>query len=133
MKNSAMSFSLKKVFRWKIIIVFNLALLFFFGFNFTKEFIRNRRLNSEIKKLEAMAKEAEAKNLDILDLAKYLDTEQFLETEARTKLGLKKPGEEAMVVNIPDIATATGTEAGKKNEISNAKKWWRYFFGKRNN
>lgn len=124
------NFSLKKVLSWKIIIVFNLALLFFFGFNFVKEFIRNRQLNSEINKLEVMAKAAEAKNLDILNLAKYLDTEQFLETEARTKLGLKKPGEEAVVVNIPDMETATGTAVENKIEISNAKKWWLYFFGR---
>lgn len=124
------NFSLKKIFGWKIIIVLNLALLLFFGFNFVKEFIRNRELNAEIKKIEVMAKEAEAKNLDILNLAKYLDTEQFLETQARTKLGLKKPGEEAVVVNIPDLQTVTGTEPENKVEISNAKKWWLYFFGK---
>lgn len=126
-----MSYSLKKIFGWKIIIVLNLALVFLFGFNFAKEFIKNRQLNAEIKKLEALAKETEAKNLDILDLAKYLDTEQFLEEQARTKLGLKKPGEDALVVNIPQLDAPTGTEAKKKLELSNAQKWWKYFFGKR--
>jgi len=124
------NFSIRKVLGWKAIIVLNLALLLFFGFNFIKEFVRNRQLNSEIRKLEVMAKEVEAKNLDILNLAKYLDTEQFLETEARTKLGLKKPGEEAVVVNIPDLQTATGTETAGKIEMSNFKKWWGYFFGR---
>lgn len=126
-----MGFSLKKVFGWKIIVVMNLALVFVFGFNFAKEFIKNRRLNVEIKKLEVLAREAEAKNLDILNLAEYLDTEQFLEEEARTKLGLKKPGEEALVVNIPQLGAPTGTEAKKKLELSNAQKWWKYFFEKK--
>jgi len=123
-------FSVKKIFGWKIIIVINLALLLFFGFNFFKEWNRNRELDAEIKKLEMTAKEVEAKNLDILNLAKYLDTQEFLETQARTKLGLKKSGEQAVVVNLPQMETATSVKAQGKMEFSNSQKWWLYFFGK---
>ncbi|MFA5133825.1 MAG: septum formation initiator family protein [Patescibacteria group bacterium] len=125
-----MSFSVKNILNWKLIIALNLLLLFFFSFNFIKEYNRNRQLNAEIKKLEGMAKEVEAKNLDILNLAQYLDTEEFLETEARVKLGFKKPGEDAIVVNMPAMgeATSTGNKviAGNKNY----QKWWSYFFGR---
>ncbi len=125
-----MSFSLKKILSWKLVIVFNLALLLFFGFNFFKEWNRNRELDAEIKKLETAAKEVEAKNLDILNLAKYLDTEQFLEEQARTKLGLKKSGEQAVVVNLPQMETATSSETQSNAELSNSQKWWLRFFGR---
>ncbi|MFH1194014.1 MAG: septum formation initiator family protein [bacterium] len=125
-----MSFSIKKILSWKIIIVFNLALLFFFGFNFFKEYNRNRELSAEIKKLEIMAKAVEAKNLDILNLSKYLDTQEFLETEARVKLGFKKPGETAIVVNMPAEGEAVGAKDAKSTNLANYKKWWLHFFGR---
>jgi len=126
-----MVFSLKKILSWKIVVLLNLALLFFFGFNFLKEYNRNRQLNTEIKKLESMAKDVEAKNLDILNLAKYLDTQDFLENEARTKLGFKKPGEEAIVVSMPDSVSVTSTNSKDTADMSNYERWWLYFFGKK--
>lgn len=125
-----MSFSVKKILSWKIVIVFNLALLFFFGFNFLKEYNRNRELSAEIKKLEMMAKDVEAKNLDILNLSKYLDTQEFLETEARVKLGFKKPGETAIVVNMPVEGEAVGAKNVKSADIANYQRWWLHFFGR---
>ncbi len=125
-----MSFSLKKFFGWKIIIVLNLALLLFFGFNLFKEWNRNRELDAEIEKLETAAKEVEAKNLDILNLAKYLDTQEFLEEQARTKLGLKRSGETAVVVSLPQMETASSVLAQAELELKNSQRWWLLFFGR---
>ncbi|MBU1180088.1 septum formation initiator family protein [Patescibacteria group bacterium] len=121
----------KKLLGMKTLSVALLLLLGLFGFNFIKEFNRNRQLNSEIKKLEAVAKEIEAKNLDVLNLAKYLDTEEFLESEARTKLGLQKPGEQTIIVNFPGMEGAA-TEATEETapKIFNPYEWWKYFFEK---
>ncbi len=105
-------------------------LLLFFGFNFFKEWNRNRELDAEIKKLETAAKEVEAKNLDILNLAKYLDTEQFLEEQARTKLGMKKSGEQAVVVNLPQMDSVTTSAARGNTDLPNGERWWLRFFGK---
>jgi cell division protein FtsB len=120
----------KKSLGLRIFFIINLLLLGFFSYNLLKEYGRNRQLDKEIKKLEATAKEIEAKNLDILNLAKYLDSEEFLEESARIKLGLKKSGEEAIVVTVPEEQK----EAEKKEavkELSNPALWWNYFFGKR--
>jgi len=122
--------SFKKILGMKTVLVALILFLALFGFNFFKEYNRNRQLNLEIKKLEATAKEIETQNLDILNLAKYLDTEEFLESEARTKLGLQKPGETTVVVNTPkDGSIATGTVAEAK-ETDNIVEWWKYFFHK---
>ena len=123
--------SLKKVFGMKSFLIILVGFLILFGFNFFKEYSRNRQLNAQIKKLEVMAKGLEAQNLDILSLAKYLDTEEFLEVEARTKLGLKKTGETTVVVNIPGMEEgATSTQPNPIKKTPNIKQWWKYFFEK---
>ncbi|PIR66461.1 MAG: hypothetical protein COU51_03840 [Parcubacteria group bacterium CG10_big_fil_rev_8_21_14_0_10_36_14] len=119
--------SFKKILGMKIAGIVILFFIALFGFNFFKEYNRSRELDKEIEKLETAAKEIEAQNLDILNLATYLDTEEFLESEARTKLGLKKPGEEVVSVSLPEEGT-TLTNNSNNQEESNAILWWKYFF-----
>ena len=123
-----MRLSFKKILNFKIAFIGIFIVFLLFAFNFFKEYNRNRQLNEEIKKLEASAKELEAKNLAILNLAKYLDTEEFLESEARTKLGLQKPGERAIMVNIPGFAETSSTVKDAGGLLTNPVKWWKYFF-----
>ncbi|MBU4421968.1 septum formation initiator family protein [Candidatus Parcubacteria bacterium] len=121
--------SLKKILGMKIAGIAILLLIILFGFNFFKEYSRSRALDKEIKKLEVAAKEVEAQNLDILNLATYLDTEEFLESEARTKLGLKKPGEEVISVSLPEEANALVDNLNNPEE-PNFVLWWKHFFNK---
>lgn len=126
-----MKLSVKKIFGMKIASVVLLALLALFGFNFVKEWQRSRLLDKEIKKLELQAKEIEAENLDILKLAQYIDTEEFLEQEARTKLGLQKPGEKVVVVALPgDGEIGDGSEDAPEEKQFNPYLWWKHFFDK---
>ena len=118
-----------KIFYFKAALVGILAVLCLFGFNLFREYNRNRQLNAEIKKLESLAKDLESKNLAILNLAKYLDTEEFLENEARTKFGLQKDGEKAIIVSVPDAVGATNTAVAADGILTNPLKWWKYFFG----
>jgi len=120
--------SLKNVLSFKAAFIGILILFCLFSFNFFKEYNRNRQLNNEIKKLEATAKELEAKNLSILNLAEYLDTEQYLESEARTKFGMQKAGEKAIMVNILGFGEASSTVKETGGLLTNPAKWWRYFF-----
>ena len=117
----------------KAFLVVLFLFLTFFGYNFFKEYNRSRQLNAEIKKLEAVAKEIEAKNLDILNLAKYLDTEEFLEEEARTKLGMQKPGEQTVIVSFPNSGEHSTSSPQKNNKKTapNYLEWWKHFFEKR--
>jgi len=120
----------KKIMSLKVVLVINLLLLCFFSFNLFREYFKNRQLNKEINKLEVMASELEAKNLDILNMVEYLDTEEFLEQEARLKLGLQKPGETSIVVNIPETEARRLEVLNKDEDVtSNFKKWFLYFFG----
>lgn len=106
--------------------------------------ISNRyRINNEIKELKKEIINLESKNSNFKDLISYLESDQFVEEQARLKLNLKKEGENVVVIengssksehdlattssifNIPGLAKANLTEI-----INNSQKWWKYFFGK---
>jgi cell division protein FtsB len=56
----------------------------------------------------------------------YVETEQFIEEQARNKLFLVKPGEEHVV--IPQELIKSGTPNTKKPQIPNWQQWLKLFF-----
>lgn len=58
-----------------------------------------------------------------------VESEGFVEAEARNKLFLQKPGESKVVVDkrLIDAVAGVKTEV-KKDERSNWQKWWELFF-----
>lgn len=65
----------------------------------------------------------------------YAKTPQYQEKVAKELLGLKRPGEEVIVLtgeeqNIDDLLPTTASrEAQERALLSNPEKWWRYLFG----
>lgn len=118
----------KKKIYLQLLLLGNIFLLLFFGVNIFREYNHNRQLNAHIKDLEDVARELEAKNLDILNMAKYLDSDEFLESEARLKFGMQKQGESVMLFDAPKEFSPTSFG---DNNSSNIKKWFLYFFGKK--
>ncbi|MEI8361580.1 MAG: septum formation initiator family protein [bacterium] len=105
--------------------------------------INNRhRINQEIKNLEAEVKLTENKNGDLNKLIAYLESDQYLEGQARMNMGLKKDGEEVVVVKGLEnriVKTDVSTESDSPFSVpgldvnrvggtdSNPKKWLKYF------
>ena len=80
-------------------------------------------MESEIARLEQQRSR-------ISDILKDAETPEFLEREARLRLGLQKPGETVLIV--PDGAAGAQVR-GAQTEVppassSNAAKWWRRMF-----
>lgn len=98
------------------------------GVSLAREILRNRTIDMEIKRIESEARSLEVKNLEVLDLVKQFEDADFLEKEARLKLGLQKEGEKVVVIN----KSGQGLEIdGQKNawiNTSNPARWWNYFF-----
>lgn len=103
-----------------------------------------RRINLEIKNLEAEIELTDNKNNDLNKLIAYLESDQYLEEQARLNMGLKKDGEEVVVLKglnkadgkqLASDSTAgdspfsiPGLEQNLKSNIdSNPAKWLRYF------
>ena len=123
----------------KVFLAVNLILLTLLVLSFSREFLRDYQINHEISQLREEAKALEARNLDIANLNAEFETETFLEEEARLRLGLSQPGEQVVVINESDPTTtlamgdltgaqpATFTDS-KTVEVSNASRWYYYFF-----
>ncbi len=137
----------QRLIRWRFLFVVNVLILFFLGMTFGREYIRTREIQKEIERLEAEANELASRNISLSELKTAVQTESYIEREARLKLGMKKPGEEVVVIQ----EIGAGIEEGEQGEttqdktdplglvsmknindpqVANATKWWYYFFDK---
>ncbi len=121
----------------------NLIFVCLIAFSLTREYIRTSDIQNQIETLQKQATDLQAKNLAITELKTSVQTESFIEREARLKLGLKKPGESVVVVKgLGETAKKKYVEAGndplgiilaeagEKPDLANSTKWWYYFFNK---
>lgn len=118
----------------RIILLLFLFAFGLFGWSFGRQALRTRDIEAQIATLRHQAAELEASNARITDLQAALETQTYLEREARLKLGLKKPGENVVVVQdgafpAPAIALPQDqSEPSTNSTISNVRRWWYYFF-----
>lgn len=132
--------NIKKILVSKPVLVLEMAILSYFAFNVGQEMYKRRGIEAEINRLEAeIGKLAKNKN-DLNSLLSYVQTDVFVEQEAREKLNLAKAGESLVLVpnadtadtaagaNEPAAPTALNQIANPKPKPSNLAKWWQYFF-----
>lgn len=131
---------LRRVLEFRFLFLINFVVLVFLAWSFGREFLRNREIQRDIASLQAEAGALQARNLEITRLHSTLQTESSIEREARLKLGLKKPGEQVVVIR-PGSATSeerpgtTSTDPlgllsddANAPAVANPVKWWYYFF-----
>jgi len=98
------------------------------GGAFFRETLRARQIDHEIATLRDEADRLRVRNFEISKLESSLSSGEFLEREARMKLGLQKEGERAVVVRQEtQHAAPAGAREASVDVWSNAKKWWTYF------
>ena len=114
--------------RWLVAGLAVLAVMV--GVGFLREHARSRQIDREIRALKDEAERLRVRNFEITALESSLSSGEFLEREARMKLGLQKEGEQAVVVRAPEPRLAEA-EAPRSPQgeagWSNPKKWWTYF------
>jgi cell division protein FtsB len=129
---------IQRILSFRYLFILNLVVLAVLAVAFGREYIRDHEIQADITALQAKADELAARNLQIMELHAALQTESYIEKEARLKLGMKKPGEQVVVVKTDQNAVAEGwaltdTPAVRKTApmaIANPTKWWYYFFDK---
>ena len=107
-----------------------------------KNYRQQRQVDQEIAELKQRIAEAEQQNNDFKKMLEYLESDSFIQEQARVNLGLKRPGEQVAVINT-DIKTVTAVEQETDLEIAenhslinsqflllmeNSQKWLAYFF-----
>lgn len=142
-KTSSSFFSRLLHTRWFYIV--NLLLILIVVISFTRELIHGHDIAKQIQALQKQSQQLQAQHLAIADLKNAVQTEIFVEQEARLKLGLKKPGENVVIVKneftphqsetisggVKNLAEETGeSNTQEKTPLANSTKWWYYFFNK---
>lgn len=118
----------------KILLFASLFILIFFSVNLVREIINRHDLQQEIDKLQGQINSLESSNKELIGLIEYFKTMDFVEKEARTKLNLRKPGEQIIIVPeegaksqiLPEqLITLPSSQIKSQPSPIN---WWNYFF-----
>lgn len=117
-------------------IVFILCLISWTAYVSSKQLARNQRIENEVDLLRQEAEKIRRENETLSEKVRYFASNDFREQEAKEKLGMKKAGEEVVVIKSRtaeqvqeetsplSMTPATYEGAGEPNY----KKWWRIFF-----
>jgi len=112
----------------KLISFFLFLLGFYLIISLSRNILTLVKKGEEIKKQNLKVSELKEKNKELKTRLEYVSSEEFIEKEAREKLGMAKPGEEILV--LPENVLEKNKTKDKENEeeLPNFKKWWRLFF-----
>lgn len=116
---------LKRLYHSNIAIIILFILVVFSFIKVTKELILRYSINKEIGGIEEQFNELNGKKNDLDNLVAYLETDQYIEEEARLKLNLAKPGEKQ--INLQN-GNNIDLNIKKVDNLSNYNKWFNYFF-----
>ena len=122
------------VIKSKVLFLGSLFVLIFFTFNLTKEIFNKQELQKEINKFKMEIDSLSGGNQELSELIAKLQSLEFVESEARTKLSLKKAGENVLIVPESDtsaekrLLTLADLENGTRLGQGFLQKWWEYFF-----
>jgi len=119
--------------KWPLFLMANVAVLLVVGVATIRESYRGWTVDAEIRSLEQKAQSLEGRKMQLGELAAKMQDQAFIEKEARSKLGLQKPGEHVVVL---EGVAATQTawqlnpnvqQTNPSDTDSNPKRWWNYF------
>jgi cell division protein FtsB len=106
-----------------------LALLVMILIPVYKNWQDRQAIDREIAEIEKKMNEYENSNQELRQMLDYLESEESLEAQARLNLGLKRPGEEVVVIKTEtEEKNIVNNINNIKEELSNSKTWFRYFF-----
>jgi cell division protein FtsB len=119
----------------QLVIIVGIAFIVMFSVGISKRMVRQHQLNRETESLKHEIEKLERSNQELNELLSYLNSDNFLEDEARTKLGLKKEGEEIIIINdkyktkeLDKNTSGRIYQPSTSAPKSNPEKWWDYFF-----
>lgn len=99
----------------------------------SKQLARNQRIEAEVSLLKQEAEKIRRENETLTEKVRYFASNDFREQEAKEKLGMKKAGEEVVVIKSRKAeeeqrVSQTTAPATVQLKRPNYEKWWRIFF-----
>lgn len=127
--------SWKKVFRFPLFLLANVAVFLFIGVSTLRETYRGWTVEREIRALESQAEMLEGRKLKLAELTEALVSPDRVELDARQRLRWKKDGERVVILTGYDATTTVGMGVSEllvtpieRQTSSNPMLWWKYFF-----
>lgn len=117
------------IFSKKFITLLLIIVIILISIPLSKSITKRYAVNKEIMKLEKEISDLENKNKDFKGMISYLESDQFVEEQARLNLNLKKEGEKVIIIKEETLATSTDANGGEES-ILNLERWVNYFFRK---
>ena len=90
---------LLRFFSSKLFTVLAIVIIFLVGLAFYRDYVKQQDLNQELSKLDIDIAELAGKKIDLARLVDILESSNYIEKEARLRLGLKKIGEKVSKKN----------------------------------
>jgi cell division protein FtsB len=130
----------QRIFYSQIVIFIGIIFIIIFSAGISKRMVRKHQIDKETEELKNEILKLEENSRELNKLLAFLDSNEFLEEEARIKMGLKKEGEQVAIINNSNRIEAAAKEdyfqisSPKKqttnNDLnkSNLNKWFNYFF-----
>ncbi len=122
---------------WWVVIVSG-TLLVVFLVAMVREFVAGHHVQQQVGRLQQQVATAQRHQRELKDLIDYLQSPTFQEREARLQLGLKKSGEQVIVVppnndtlNVTNDSNNPTSTTADQSSHTHASAWWSYFFGQR--
>lgn len=135
----------KIIFGQIFLTILGLLILGFISIPLYKNFSQSYRINKEMKEIETEIANDNKKSENLKNVIEFLKSDQFVEEQARQNMGLKKPGEQVVIIKgMSDTETNT-TSADSLFSIKGLEnlkptkqdfypsKWRDYFFKSKNN
>lgn len=113
----------------KIGLILAIFITVFISYNLLSQILEalksGERLSTEADSLYKL----EAKNKELKKRLEEVKSTQFIEKEARNKLGLSKPGETIIVIPDEKIKEILqGSASAQETRLPNPLGWWKLFF-----
>jgi cell division protein FtsB len=120
-----------KLLNMKSVMAVSGAILVFIAAGIIDEVQRRKAVQAEISAIEDEVARLEAQRERLTSLIEHADSPEFLEREARLRLGLQRPGEKVFIVSdrgglSQELIPGDEDDA---SEQSNIRRWWNYLFG----
>ena len=92
------------LFNSKLLALIGVVIIILISIPLAKKISQRYKIDQEIKEMEREISELESRNSGLSDAISYLESNEFVEEQARLKLGLKKQGEEVAVIKENQVA-----------------------------
>ena len=124
--------SLFRILSSKLFFFIFFVIVVFMSLSVYSSMKQRMQVKKEIDNLKSEINNLKKENTELDSLVKYFNSDEYIEASSREKLGYKKPGEKIVVFTEESDIKAEEAKNNKENK-SNIKLWWDYFFNTKTN